>query len=84
MPRYFFHRTDGYVDHDNEGVELADLRAVRTEAVMFAGASLRDDPDQVWGGQDFRIEVTDAQGMLLFTVVTLAIDTVAAMKGPKV
>jgi hypothetical protein len=77
MPRYFFHRTDGYFQRDDEGVELESLQAARIEAVTFAGASLAEEPEQVWNGQDFRVQVTDEQGLLLFTVITLAIDAPA-------
>ena len=80
MPRYFFHRSDGYVERDDEGVELSSLHAARVEAVTFAGASLAEEPEQVWNGQDFRVEVTDEQGLLLFTVITLAIDSPAVGK----
>ena len=75
MPRYFFNRTDGYVDNDDVGTELPDLDTARIQAVVFAGESLKDDPSKVWAGHDFRVEVTDEAGRLVFTVVTLAINS---------
>jgi hypothetical protein len=38
--------------------ELADLRAC-IEAVVFAGQSLKDNPNQIWAGRDLRVEVAD-------------------------
>jgi hypothetical protein len=74
MPRYFFNRTDGYVERDREGTELRDLSDARIQAIVFAGESLRDEPEKIWNGDDFRVEVTDDMGLLLFTVIASAID----------
>ena len=78
MPRFFFHRADGVFDHDDEGTELPDLAAARIEAVRFAAEFMKDKPQEVWKGHNFRIEVSDDQGMLLCTVVILGIDAPAA------
>ena len=78
MPRYFFHRTDGTFDPDDEGTELANVGAARMEAVRFAAGTVDDNPEQVWQGSDFRVEVTDESGMLLCTVIILGIDAPAA------
>ena len=82
MPRYFFNRSDGYFERDVEGTELKDVHAARIEAVTFAGASLKDDPAKVWTGQDFRVEVTDESGLILFTVIVLGIDSPATSLAP--
>lgn len=76
MPRYFFIRTDGHVEEDVEGTELPDLASARLQAVIYAGASLKDDPNFVQEGQDLRIEVSDGEGTPLFTVVTHVFDYV--------
>lgn len=78
MPRYFFHRVDGGFAPDPDGTELPDLDAARTEAVLYAAQSIRDRPDYVWRGRDFRVEVTDEGGALLCTIVVLGIDAMAA------
>ena len=80
MPRYFFHRTDGGFDPDTEGTELPDMEVARVEAVRYAAGTMRDRPDYVWDGKDFRIEMTDEAGILLCTVVVLGIDA-PAMRG---
>lgn len=81
MPRYHFHRTDGGFSPDTEGTELDDLTTARKEAVHFAAGTMRDRPDWIWDGKDFRIEVTDDAGLLLCTVVVLGIDAPAVRGG---
>ena len=82
MPRYFFHRTDGGFDPDTEGTDLPSLDAARIEAVQFAAGSVKDHPDYVWDGKDFRIEVTNESGLLLLTIVILGIDAPAVRGVP--
>jgi hypothetical protein len=78
MPRFFFHHTDGKFDPDNEGTEFPDLATARVEAVRYAAELVRDRPDEVWAGDTFRIEVSDEDNMLLYTVVILGLDAPAA------
>lgn len=68
MPRYFFHRTDGFVENDTDGIELRGLSEARLHAIVYAGETLQDDPERVWGGQEMYVEVTDENRELLFTV----------------
>ena len=74
MPRYHFSSVDGQRDPDPEGTELADLAAARQLAVQYAGEVLQSDPAIVWHNGQWRVEVTDDEGVLLFTLLTLAID----------
>ena len=78
MPRFFFHRTDGAFDPDNEGTEFPDLMTARAEAIRFAAETVKEDPQQVWAGNTFRVEVSDEEGMLLCTVVILGLDAPAS------
>ena len=78
MPRYFFHRADGGFDPDQEGTEIPDLATARIEAIRFAAASMLDDPQEVWKGHNFRVELSDEHGLLLCTVVVLGLDAPAA------
>ena len=81
MPRYFFnHAGDGYPP-DDEGLDLPDLGAARIEATCFAAERLRDRPQYAWDDMDFRIEVTDGDGLLLFTILVLGIDAPAVRVG---
>ena len=68
MPRYFFHSEDGRLELDKVGTELADAGEARREAVRFAGALLRDRSQALWEGTRWRLLVTDASAMILFTV----------------
>ena len=56
-------------------VAFADDNAARLEAATLIGDILRTDPTHLQGGQELRVEVTNARGELLFTIVTVSIDT---------
>lgn len=59
MPRYFFNTDNHERDEDLEGTELAGPDAARVAAVMFAGEYLRDNPELVWDGRRFSVDVQD-------------------------
>ena len=67
MPRYFFHVRDSLGLMDEEGLELADLQAAQAEAIRTSGQIIHDMAD-VYDGEEWRMEVTDATGA---TVITL-------------
>jgi hypothetical protein len=75
---YFFHTADGGRLHDRSGMKLAGKGEARKEAIRFLGSILGDEPDLLWDGRDFRVEVTNEAGDLLFTVIALAVDAPAA------
>lgn len=77
VPRYYFNQIDGEFKPDDEGLELASMHDARLEAVRYAGEVLRDHPSLVWKGDDFRVEVTDAQQLLLFTVIVVGMNAPA-------
>ena len=74
MPRYFFHSADGKREPDQQGTELPDDAAAQFEAVRFAGETLKWRPLELWKQGQWRVEVTDDQGALLFTIITIAGD----------
>ena len=74
MPRYFFHAADGGREPDLKGTVLPDDAAAQYAAVQFAGETLRWNPKDIWNRGQWRVEVTDERGALLFTVITLAVD----------
>ena len=78
MPRYFFHTADGSRVRDTEGSELKDHGAARIEAIAYLGSCMRESPNVLSDGRDFRVEVTDDTEMLLFTIIALAIDAPAS------
>lgn len=78
MPRYFFHDVEGRRQRDMEGSYLPNIEAARIEAIAYAGQVLKDRPDKVWAGGQWRVEVADEEGRLLFTLVTVAVDAPAS------
>ena len=72
--RYYFHLAGAVHDPDHEGFELTDLSEARIQAARFAGEYLRDRPEVVWAGEEFRIEVTDNQQDVLFTFIAVGVD----------
>ena len=77
MPRYFFATADGTRETDHIGTQLANIAAARVEAIRYAGDVLSDQPGMLWDGEDFRVEVSDETGLVLFTVVTMAMNSSA-------
>jgi hypothetical protein len=76
--RFFFNLAGAVYDPDNEGLQLASLSAARTMAVQAAAELIRDRPEIVWAGEEARVEVTDDNQLLLFTVIVLGVDSAAA------
>ena len=74
MPHYYFNSADGARERDREGTELADDAAAQVEAVKFAGEVLKDAPEWLWERGQWRVEVTNDDGELLFAVIMLAMD----------
>jgi len=68
MPHFFFNIHDGASAPDQEGTELSDLRAARAQAIETAGAILRENPDPLWTGHPWRMEVTDEERRVLITL----------------
>lgn len=77
MPLYHFNVEDGVAYPDIEGSEYPNLDAVRTEAVRRSGTLLRDNALSFWGGHGWRLIVTDAAGMIMFTLHFLAVSSPA-------
>lgn len=73
MPIYHFNLQDGQSYPDVAGSEYPDLDAARTEAVRRSGVLLRDNATSFWGGNGWKLIVTDQNGMILFTLHFLAV-----------
>jgi hypothetical protein len=68
VPRYFFHFRDGRSVDDAEGVELCSAREAMTEAVRAAGEMLKEQAEQFWHDTEWRMDVADELGRVVFTV----------------
>lgn len=66
MPLYFFNVYDGYSTIDMEGTELHDWRSARREAIRLTGHILRDEAGRLMPDKEWKMEVTDAAGSILF------------------
>ncbi|MXP45369.1 DUF6894 family protein [Allopontixanthobacter sediminis] len=77
MERYFFNLAGAIVDPDDKGMELLNLSDARIMAARHAGEYLRDRPEVAWLSNEFRIEVTNADGLVLFTFIAFGVDAPA-------
>jgi hypothetical protein len=75
MPRFHFHVHDGCSALDTEGTELPDPQAARLEAIRIAGDILKHDAHRIALGEDWRIEVTDDTGLILFQMTFLVVES---------
>lgn len=71
---YFFNLAGAVYDPDNEGIDLPSLGDARVIAAKHAGEILRDRPGVVWGGEELRVEVTNSDKLVLFTLIVLGVD----------
>ena len=71
MPRYHFNVYDGGSDLDSEGSELPDDGASRREGIRLASAILDDSASDLSDG-NWRLEVTDDRGVILFRLDLIA------------
>jgi hypothetical protein len=62
MPRYFFNVVDGREFPDPEGTELAGPEEAREQAVISAGAMLKEHGREFWNHGEWRMVVVDESG----------------------
>lgn len=67
MARYFFHIMDGAAEFDDVGVELADMVAVRREAIRSAGQILSTGI-RSWTGEAWQMFVADADKKVVYSL----------------
>ncbi len=73
MQRYFFDVRDGVSHPDTVGQEFNTLVDARAAAVRFAAAVMRDEVDSLLRGEDWRVELVDADRVLLFSVIVATV-----------
>lgn len=72
MPFYHFQvRTETHVLL-TEGAELKGLDQARVEAARRVGELLREHAAQIWTDEDWRMDVTDEDGLILFVMQVTA------------
>jgi hypothetical protein len=73
MPTYFFHiRRGNCLDVSAEGIALPDLEAVRREAALIYSDMARGITGEFDESLDWRIEVTDQSGRIVFRLSLVA------------
>ena len=80
MPRYHFNVYDGHSEMDRIGTEFVNVVEARIQALELAGGLIRESARQADFGEDWRIEVTDSDGMLLFRMDLIVVDAPAVSK----
>lgn len=68
MPRYFFNFFDGYSSLDADGTEFPDIYTAQAEAIRMSGEILRDMGAKFWNGTEWKLEVADERGPVLFVL----------------
>ena len=75
MPRYHFKVMDGHSEIDHDGTELPDVLSARIEALRLAGEIIKDAAHLASLGSDWRVEVTDDRGLMLFRMGFVVMDS---------
>lgn len=78
MPKYNIElRTENRV-WETLTVEKGDHGELRIEVATFVGELLRDHAGQIWVDEDWRVDVTDESGLILYVMHLSAIQAAAA------
>ena len=80
LPRYHFNLYDGERDLDVDGIELASWQDARFEAIRYAGEVLKEDPKRIAQTGDWRMEVTDDVGLILYRLDFCVIESAATSR----
>ena len=68
MPRYYFHIRDRASEPDETGTELPDISTAQGQAIRLCGEILEGMGPRFWTGTDWRLEVADEHGCILFVL----------------
>jgi uncharacterized protein DUF6894 len=69
VTRYYFHLVDGHeIIPDGTGIDVADLDEVRATTLEAVHQFRQEHPATAAKWRDWRIEVTDAQGVIALTL----------------
>ena len=66
---FFFNLYGSINERDIKGVALQSLEHARLEAVRYLGVLMREQPGSIAQGEGLRVEVTNADRVVLFTVL---------------
>lgn len=60
-------------------VEMEDVEKLRIEMAEFVGELLKDHAHKIWADQDWRVDVTDETGLILYVMHISATDAAATI-----
>ena len=69
---YHFNMHDGRAYPDTLGTECLTLEAARIEAVQRIGKLLAEEAASFWTDNEWTMDVTDGNGLTLFTLMIMA------------
>lgn len=78
---YHFNMHDGRAYPDTLGTECPTLDAARVEAVQRIGKLLAEEAARFWTGDEWTMDVTDGNGLTLFTLMFMAANSPAVGLG---
>jgi len=79
MARYNIElRTAGQV-WETVPVDTADIPDLRIELAKFVGELLKDHAGKIWADEDWRVDVTDEAGLILYVMHISATDSAATL-----
>jgi hypothetical protein len=77
LPKYYIGlRSETHLNETLE-VERDDITALRLELARFVGDLLKEHAALIWEDQDWRVDVTNDTGLILFTMEICATDAPA-------
>ncbi len=80
MPKFHIAlRTESTVS-DTLDIERDNLTDLRVELARFVGEMLKDHANQIWVDEDWRVDVTDENGLILYVMHVSANEAPAAAK----
>jgi hypothetical protein len=77
MPHYHIELRAANRVWETLDVERDDLEGLRLEMARFVGQLLKDHAHQIWSDQEWRVDVTDETGLILYVLHILASDSAA-------
>lgn len=80
MPRYYFHMDTGSRTTDRDGIELEGPVEARRQAIVTCGEMMKDAPEGFWGSRPWSVTVTDATGLILWTIEVDGVASAATLK----
>lgn len=77
MPNYHIELRTADQVWETLDVERDDIEALRIEMARFVGELLRDHAHKVWADKNWRVDVTDDSGLILYVMNIATTDQAA-------